>query len=90
MNLNKYYLKARYGITPEQFRKQLYAVQNRRCFLCGPLGDELVAGLHAVYDGESGKVVCKKCKMLLNLLRKSNPTIMKAALELIEQENKSK
>ena len=64
--MNKYRLKARHGITPDQLRKQFYTNQNRRCVICE---NELEFGHATCYDGPSGKVVCRRCKMLLNAIR---------------------
>ena len=64
--MNKYRLKARHGITPDQLRKQFYTNQNRRCVVCE---NELEFGHATCYDGPSGKVVCRRCKMLLNAIR---------------------
>lgn len=64
--VNKYRLKTKHGITPDQLRKQFYTTQNRRCAVCE---NELEFGHATCYDGPSGKVVCRRCKMLLNALR---------------------
>jgi len=64
--MNKYQLKTRHGLTPDQLRKQFYTTQNRRCVICE---NELEFGHATIYDGPSGKIVCRRCKMLLNALR---------------------
>ena len=64
--MNKYTLWSKHGITPDQLRKQFYTNQNRRCVVCE---NELEFGHATCYDGPSGKVVCRRCKMLLNAIR---------------------
>lgn len=79
--MNKYRLKARHGITPDQLRKQFYTNQNRRCVVCE---NELEFGHATCYDGPSGKVVCRRCKMLLNNIRSALGDRLDRAMALIK------
>lgn len=80
--MDKYKLKALYGITPDQLRKQFYTTQNRRCVICD---NELEFGHGTVYDGLSGKVVCRGCKMLLNAIRLAVGDRLDRAMALINE-----
>ena len=62
--------------------KQLYEVQDRRCAVCDneiPHKDE---NGHTVrkYEDRSGLVICSKCNLIVNYLRKngSGPTLDRA------------
>lgn len=77
--MNKYKLKSAHGITPDQLRKQFYTTQDRRCAVCE---NELEFGHATVYDGPSGKVVCRKCKMLLNAIRSALGSQLDRAMAL--------
>ena len=79
--MNKYSLKARHGITPDQLRKQFYTNQNRRCVVCE---NELEFGHATCYDGPSGKVVCRRCKMLLNAIRLAMGDRLDRAMALVK------
>ena len=79
--MNKYRLKAQHGITPDQLRKQFYTNQNRRCVVCE---NELEFGHATCYDGPSGKVVCRRCKMLLNAIRLALGDRLDRAMALVK------
>ena len=79
--MNKYRLKTRHGITPDQLRKQFYTNQNRRCAICE---NELEFGHATCYDGPSGKVVCRRCKMLLNNIRSALGNRLDRAMVLVK------
>ena len=78
--MDKYKLMAIHGITPDQLRKQFYTTQNRRCAICE---NELEFGHATCYDRPSGKVVCRRCKMLLNVIRSALGDRLDRAMVLI-------
>jgi len=79
--MNKYTLKARHGITPDQLRKQFYTTQNRRCIICE---NELEFGHATCYDKPSGKIVCRGCMMLLNAIRLALGDRLDRAMALVK------
>lgn len=77
--MNKYRLMSQHGITPDQLRKQFYTAQNRRCAICE---NELEFG-HATIIDSSGKIVCRRCKMLLNAIRSAPGDRLDRAMVLV-------
>ena len=81
--MNKYLLKTKHGMTPDQLRIQFYETQHRRCVICE---NELeLADLNTVIDTPSRKVLCRKCGMLVRAIRLARGAQLDRAIELVKE-----
>jgi len=81
----KWKLKARYGITPEDYNS-LLELQECRCAICGIHNDDLSDSLCVDHDHETGKVrglLCRPCNLAIGNMR-DNPRLLHKAGKYLE------
>lgn len=81
----KWKLKARYGITVEQY-DEILENQSSRCCICGIHNDDLSDSLCVDHDHNTGKVrglLCRPCNLALGNMR-DNPKLLHKAAEYLE------
>lgn len=81
----KWKLKARYGITVEQYEHMLNK-QEYRCCICGIHNDDLSDSLCVDHDHNTGEVrglLCRPCNLAIGNMR-DNPRLLKKAAEYLE------
>ena len=77
----KWKLKARYGITPEEYVSML-DTQESRCAVCGIHNDDLPDSLCVDHDHTTGNVrglLCKPCNLAIGNMRDNPKLLQKAA-----------
>jgi len=77
----KWKLKARYGITVEEYNSMLEA-QNHRCAICGIHNDDLPDSLCVDHDHTTEEVrglLCRSCNLAIGNMRDNPRLLLKAA-----------
>ena len=81
--MNAQELYARHGITLAELGTQFYITQERRCPICT---DELTLGDGTCYDGKSHMVICRRCLLVLNTVRRTPSMYMDRMLKMVKEE----